>query len=82
MWGEHEIDYVLCIQKDVMLQRNKNEVKDYRYVSKQQLQQLIGLYYLFSLSITPFQRLIQTLQAGLHVRTIELYHKINGIDVQ
>ena len=41
-WGEHEIDYILFTQKPVTITPNKNEVKDYRYVSQQQLKQLVG----------------------------------------
>ena len=42
MWGEHEIDYVLFIQRDVTVIPNTNEVKSHRYVSKEELKELIG----------------------------------------
>ena len=43
-WGEHEIDYILFIQKDVTVQQNDNEVKSHRYVSKNEVKSLIGRY--------------------------------------
>ena len=41
-WGEHEIDYVLVIRRNVDVEANWNEVKSYRYVDKQELKDLIG----------------------------------------
>lgn len=41
-WGEHEIDYILFIQHDVTVVPNANEVKSHRYVSKEELKELIG----------------------------------------
>ncbi len=43
-WGEHEIDYILFARKDVSLVPNPNEVKAYRYVNQEQLQEFIGMY--------------------------------------
>jgi len=40
VWGEHEIDYILFIQKDVGLNINLNEVSDTRYVSQEQLKEM------------------------------------------
>lgn len=40
-WGEHEIDYILFIRApDVTLDINANEVKDTKYVTKQQLKDM------------------------------------------
>jgi isopentenyl-diphosphate Delta-isomerase len=39
-WGEHEIDYILFIQANVTLEINKNEVKDTRWVSADELRQM------------------------------------------
>ena len=39
-WGEHEIDYILFIEADVTLDANKNEVKDTRWVSPEELKQM------------------------------------------
>lgn len=41
IWGEHEIDYILFIQKDVRVSANFNEVKSYRYVSADELHELL-----------------------------------------
>lgn len=37
IWGEHEMDYVLIINKDLPINPNVNEVKYADYVSKEQL---------------------------------------------
>lgn len=39
-WGEHEIDYILFIESDPELKINKNEVKDVRWVSMDELKQM------------------------------------------
>ena len=41
-WGEHEIDYILFLQAEVDLKVNPNEVKSWRYVTQDQLRDLIG----------------------------------------
>ena len=41
-WGEHEIDYILFIEADVELDVNKNEVRDTRYVSPEELKQMFA----------------------------------------
>lgn len=37
IWGEHEIDYILFLQKDVDLKPNPNEVSEVFYVKKHNL---------------------------------------------
>ncbi|CAD1811436.1 isopentenyl-diphosphate delta-isomerase [Candida parapsilosis] len=41
-WGEHEIDYILILKtkNDITLNANYNEVKDYKYVSAEELNQM------------------------------------------
>lgn len=39
-WGEHEIDYILIIKADAKVNANWNEVKDFRYVSKDELKKM------------------------------------------
>lgn len=39
-WGEHEIDYILFIEADPTLDINKNEVRDVRWVSMDELKQM------------------------------------------
>lgn len=40
-WGEHEIDYILFIQRDVTVVPNPNEVKSHCYVSEGELRQML-----------------------------------------
>lgn len=40
-WGEHEVDYILFVQKDIDVKPNPEEIKDTRYVNQAQLKQLI-----------------------------------------
>lgn len=42
-WGEHEVDYVVFIQKDVTLELNSNEVAECCYVDQQRLREMIEL---------------------------------------
>jgi len=37
LWGEHEVDYILFICADVTVTPNPNEIRDHKYVSKQEL---------------------------------------------
>jgi len=55
IWGEHEIDYILFVQKDVPLNINPNEVMDYKYVSKDDLQ---NLFQSKDVLVTPWFKLI------------------------
>eukprot|EP00741_Cyanophora_paradoxa_P007331 tig00001107_g7091.t1 len=41
-WGEHELDYLLVVQKDVDLKLNRNEVEDVKYVDQAELQALLS----------------------------------------
>jgi len=38
LWGEHEVDYILFITADVTVVPNENEIRDHKYVSKEELQ--------------------------------------------
>ncbi|EJD04133.1 Isopentenyldiphosphate isomerase [Fomitiporia mediterranea MF3/22] len=38
VWGEHEVDYILFITADVDVNPNPNEIRDHKYVSKEELQ--------------------------------------------
>ncbi|GFO21326.1 isopentenyl-diphosphate delta-isomerase [Plakobranchus ocellatus] len=57
-WGEHEIDYILFIQKDVTVNANPNEVKSYRYVSQKDLKDLIDSSQDKGMLLTPWFKLI------------------------
>jgi len=37
VWGEHEIDYILFLTADVTIEPNPNEIRDHKYVSKEEL---------------------------------------------
>lgn len=40
-WGEHEIDYILFVQKEISVKPNPGEVKDVRYVSYDELMEMM-----------------------------------------
>jgi isopentenyl-diphosphate delta-isomerase len=41
-WGEHEIDYILFIQADVDVAPNPEEVQDYKYVTYEELKEMMA----------------------------------------
>jgi len=41
IWGEHEIDYIIFIKRNVTVNINENECNDFQYISKSDLQDLI-----------------------------------------
>ena len=57
-WGEHEIDYILFIHKDVDVTPNPNEVMSYRFVSQQELRELLVESKAGRVKITPWFRMI------------------------
>ncbi|CAN8260619.1 unnamed protein product [Cochlearia groenlandica] len=40
-WGEHELDYLLFIVRDVMVKPNPDEVAEIKYVSREELKELV-----------------------------------------
>jgi isopentenyldiphosphate isomerase len=40
-WGEHEVDYVFVVQKDVEMKLNPNEVSEVVYVTKEELKAMM-----------------------------------------
>ncbi|KAL0720056.1 hypothetical protein Bca4012_069380 [Brassica carinata] len=40
-WGEHELDYLLFIVRDVKVEPNPDEVADIKYVSREELKELV-----------------------------------------
>ncbi|XP_010485606.1 PREDICTED: isopentenyl-diphosphate Delta-isomerase II, chloroplastic [Camelina sativa] len=40
-WGEHELDYLLFIVRDVKVQPNPDEVAEIKYVSREELKELV-----------------------------------------
>ncbi|XP_029002811.1 isopentenyl-diphosphate Delta-isomerase 1 isoform X2 [Betta splendens] len=58
VWGEHEIDYILFMQKDVELNPDPNEIKSYCYVSKEELKEMLDKAKSSEVKITPWFSLI------------------------
>ncbi|XP_041824502.1 isopentenyl-diphosphate Delta-isomerase 1 isoform X2 [Melanotaenia boesemani] len=58
VWGEHEIDYILFMQKDVDLNPDPNEIKTHCYVSKEELKLMLEKAEKQELEVTPWFRLI------------------------
>lgn len=57
-WGEHEIDHILFLQKDVDLQLNYNEVQNTAFVNQNKLRTLLEKGVSGDVKITPWFRLI------------------------
>ncbi|XP_050323421.1 isopentenyl-diphosphate Delta-isomerase 1 [Bactrocera neohumeralis] len=55
VWGEHEIDYILFLQKDVDLNPNENEVSEVRYIKRTEIDETVSK---FNAPLTPWFRLI------------------------
>ncbi|XP_036323564.1 isopentenyl-diphosphate Delta-isomerase 1-like [Rhagoletis pomonella] len=55
VWGEHEIDYILFLQKDVDLNPNENEVSEVRFVKRNEIDKAVNK---FDAPMTPWFRLI------------------------
>ncbi|KAI0068211.1 Isopentenyldiphosphate isomerase [Artomyces pyxidatus] len=55
MWGEHEVDYILFLTADVDVTANPNEIRDYKYVDKAELQ---AMFEETGNSFTPWFKLI------------------------
>ncbi|KAK0208223.1 Isopentenyldiphosphate isomerase [Desarmillaria ectypa] len=55
IWGEHEVDYILFLTADVDVTPNLNEIRDYKYVDKAELQ---AMFDYSGNSFTPWFKLI------------------------
>lgn len=58
MWGEHEMDYILFLQKDVSVTPNENEVQDVRYVKREEFASFLEGLRKKDIPITPWFSLI------------------------
>jgi isopentenyl-diphosphate delta-isomerase len=59
VWGEHEVDYILFAKKSVLLDNtNANEVMNHRYVSKEEMLELIKKSQRGEVKLTPWFALI------------------------
>lgn len=52
-WGEHEIDYLLFLQKDVAIDPNLDEVNEVQWVSRQDIENFVK-----TVKLTPWFHLI------------------------
>lgn len=57
-WGEAEIDYIFVLRKNLTLIPNPEEVKSLRYVTRDEMQDLLQNYRKHSLKITPWVKLL------------------------
>lgn len=58
VWGEHEIDYILFMQKDVEVDPDPNEIQSHCYVTKEELREMLEKAKRGELLITPWFSLI------------------------
>lgn len=58
VWGEHEIDYILVVKKDVSLHPNYAEIKSYEYLSQDELRKFVAEAESKGTLLTPWFRLI------------------------
>ncbi|XP_055469173.1 isopentenyl-diphosphate Delta-isomerase 1 [Psammomys obesus] len=58
IWGEHEIDYILFLRKDVTLNPDPNEIKSYCYVSKEELKEIVKRAASGEIKLTPWFKII------------------------
>lgn len=58
IWGEHEIDYILFVRKNVTLNPDPNEIKSYSYVSKEEVEEMLKKATRGEIKITPWFQII------------------------
>nr|XP_004662225.2 isopentenyl-diphosphate Delta-isomerase 1 isoform X2 [Jaculus jaculus] len=58
IWGEHEIDYILFLRKNVTLNPDPNEIKSYCYVSKEELKEIMKKAANGEIKLTPWFKII------------------------
>nr|XP_006980243.3 isopentenyl-diphosphate delta-isomerase 2 [Peromyscus maniculatus bairdii] len=58
IWGDHEIGYLLLVRKDLMLNPDTREVRSYRYMSQEDVQELLDRGARGEEKITPWFRTI------------------------
>lgn len=58
IWGEHEIDYILFLQKDIPFEPNPDEVSEAKYVDRDELKEILEKGKKGELKITPWFELI------------------------
>ncbi|OQR68785.1 isopentenyl-diphosphate Delta-isomerase 1-like [Tropilaelaps mercedesae] len=59
LWGEHEVDYILFVQKDIkVLEPNPNEIKSVLYLSRKDVDKFVDNLEKTTDKLTPWFRLI------------------------
>ncbi|XP_047611251.1 isopentenyl-diphosphate Delta-isomerase 1 [Phacochoerus africanus] len=58
IWGEHEIDYILLVKKNVTLNPDPNEIKSHCYVSQEELKELLRKAARGEVKVTPWFQMI------------------------
>lgn len=58
IWGEHEIDYILFLRKNVTLNPDPNEIKSCCYVSKEELKEMMKKAASGEIKLTPWFKII------------------------
>ncbi|XP_026419321.1 isopentenyl-diphosphate Delta-isomerase I-like [Papaver somniferum] len=57
-WGEHELDYLLFIVRDVKMHPNPDEVADVKYVNREELKDLVKKADAGEVKLSPWFRLV------------------------
>ena len=79
IWGEHEIDYILFVQKDVDLKPNLNEVSEVKFIKRDHLDQEIDS---LGAPLTPWFNLILKHRLKLwwdNLHRLKKYEDLNQI---
>lgn len=58
LWGESEIDYIFILKKNLELSPNPEEIQDFRYVTREQMQDLLASANRHKIKVTPWVRLL------------------------
>jgi isopentenyl-diphosphate delta-isomerase len=58
LWGEAEIDYIFILQKNVTLNPNPEEVQSFRYVTKEEMKDILENQQKYNIKITPWVKLL------------------------
>lgn len=83
VWGEHEIDYILFLQKDVDITPNPGEVSEVRWIKKEHFQEEIES---LDAPLTPWFDLILKYRLKLwwdnldRLKKFEDHHTINKLN--
>jgi isopentenyl-diphosphate delta-isomerase len=58
LWGEAEIDYIFILRKNLALNPNPEEVQSVRYVTKEEMKDLLKNQQKYDMKITPWVKLL------------------------